>query len=62
MLMDNFWVTLVIVLLVYIGLAIGFIPKMQANRTTITLIGVGLLLVLKQINIQQIGGFLISTL
>ena len=56
--MDNFWVTLVIVLLVYIGLAIGFIPKMQANRTTITLIGVGLLLVLKQINIQQIGGFL----
>jgi len=56
--MDNFWVTLVIVLLVYIGLAIGFIPKMQANRTTITLIGVGLLLVLKQINIQQIGGFI----
>ena len=50
--------TLVIVLLVYIGLAIGFIPKMQANRTTITLIGVGLLLVLKQINIQQIGGFI----
>ena len=56
--MNNFWVTLGIVLLVYIGLAIGFIPKMQANRTTITLIGVGLLLVLKQINFQQIGNFL----
>lgn len=56
--MDNFWVTLVIVLFVYIGLAIGFIPKMQANRTTITLIGVGLLLILKQIDFQQIGSFL----
>jgi Na+/H+ antiporter NhaD/arsenite permease-like protein len=56
--MSNFWITLLIVSLVYIGLAIGFIPRMQSNRTTITLIGVGILLIFKQINLGQIGSFL----
>jgi Na+/H+ antiporter NhaD/arsenite permease-like protein len=56
--MDNFWITLIIVSLVYIGLAIGFIPRLQSNRTTITLYGVGALLVLRQIQFKQIGSFL----
>jgi len=56
--MNNFWVTLIIVSLVYIGLAIGFIPRLQSNRTTITLFGVGSLLLLRQIKFNQISSFL----
>ena len=56
--MENFWVTLIVVSLVYIGLAVGFIPRVQSNRTTITLIGVGILLVFHQIELHQIGSFL----
>ena len=56
--MNNFWITLIIVSLVYLGLTIGFIPKMQSNRTTITLLGVGFLLVFNQIKFKQIGSFL----
>lgn len=56
--MNNFWITLIIVSLVYIGLAIGFIPRLQSNRTTITLFGVGALLLLRQIKFNQISSFL----
>lgn len=56
--MDHFWVTLVITILVYIGLAIGFIPKIKSNRTTIALLGVGLLLVFRQLQLRQIGSLL----
>ncbi len=56
--MDNFWTTLIIVSLVYLGLAIGFIPRVHSNRTTITLIGVGILLVFKQVKFGQISSFL----
>jgi len=56
--MENFWITLIIVSLVYIGLAIGFIPRIHSNRTTITLIGVGMLLILRQVELHQIGSFL----
>ena len=56
--MDHFWVTLIITILVYIGLAIGFIPKIKSNRTTIALLGVGLLLVFRQLQLRQIGSLL----
>jgi len=56
--MENFWITLIIVSLVYIGLAIGFIPRIHSNRTTITLIGVGMLLILRQVELNQFGSFL----
>lgn len=56
--MENFWITLIIVSLVYIGLAIGFIPRIHSNRTTITLIGVGMLLILRQVELIQFGSFL----
>jgi len=56
--MDHFWVTLIITILVYIGLAIGFIPKIKSNRTTIALLGVGLILVFRQLQLRQIGSLL----
>jgi Na+/H+ antiporter NhaD/arsenite permease-like protein len=54
----NLWITLFIVTLTYIGIALGEFPRLRANRTTITLMAVGLLLVLKQITFGQISGFL----
>ncbi len=56
--MGSPWVTIIIASLVYIGLAIGFVPKFQSNRTTITLLGVGLLLVFRQLQFRQIGSLL----
>jgi Na+/H+ antiporter NhaD/arsenite permease-like protein len=54
----NFWITLAIVSLTYLGIALGGFPRLSTNRTTVTLIGVGLLLVTRQIAFGQIGGFL----
>jgi Na+/H+ antiporter NhaD/arsenite permease-like protein len=54
----NMWLTLVIVTLTFIGIALGKFPYLRANRTTITLMGVGILLAAHQISFQQIGGFL----
>jgi Na+/H+ antiporter NhaD/arsenite permease-like protein len=56
--MNPFWVTIIITILVYIGLAIGFVPKFQSNRTTIALLGVGLLLVFRQLQFSQISSLL----
>lgn len=56
--MNSTWMTLVIVTITYMGIAVGHLPRLRANRTTITLMGVGLLLVTRQIAFQQIGGFL----
>jgi Na+/H+ antiporter NhaD/arsenite permease-like protein len=54
----NIWITLLIVTLTYIGIALGKLPLLRSNRTTITLMAVGLLLVFKQITFGQISGFL----
>ncbi len=54
----NPWIILAIVTLTYVGIAIGEFPALRVNRTTITLIGVGALLVTRQIAFQQMGGFL----
>jgi Na+/H+ antiporter NhaD/arsenite permease-like protein len=50
--------TLIIVMLTYVGVAIGFLPRFRADRTTIALIGVGVLLVFKQVTLADIPGFL----
>ncbi|MEA5078448.1 MAG: anion transporter [Anaerolineaceae bacterium] len=55
---NNLWVTSSIVLLTYIGIAVGFVPKFRANRTTIALIGAGLLILFGQVGLKDIGGFL----
>ncbi len=54
----NFWITLAIVALTYAGIAVGRWPLLKANRTTITLLGAGLLIVLGQIQFNDIGRFL----
>lgn len=54
----DFYITLTIVALTYVGIAIGGFPRLRVNRTTLTLIGVGLLLLTNQINFEEIGGFL----
>ncbi len=58
MLSPTTWITLVIVFLTYIGIAIGFIPRLQLNRTTIAVVGVGLLLVFQQIQFPQLIQFI----
>lgn len=54
----NFWLTLGIVLATYIGIALGYWPRLRANRTTITLMGAGLLIATGQIAFADIGRFL----
>jgi len=54
----NLWTTLPIVALTYIGIALGGWPRLRVNRTTLTLVGVGLLLLTEQINFNQIKNFL----
>ena len=54
----NIWITLVIVTLAYVGIALGEFPLLRSNRTTIALMGVGLLLAFRQITFDQVGGFL----
>lgn len=54
----NQWITLAIVGLTYSGVAVGHLPKLKANRTTITLIGVGLLIASRQIRFSDIGQYL----
>lgn len=54
----NLWIALPIIILTYIGIALGEFPRLRVNRTTITLIGVGLLLAAGQIEFRQMGGFI----
>ena len=56
--MTSLWITLIIVLLTYVGIALGFLPGLRANRATIALIGVGFLLLFRQISLKNIPGFL----
>ncbi len=52
------WITLLIVIITYIGIAIGRWPLIKSNRATIVLIGVGLLLVSGQIRFKDIAASL----
>ena len=54
----NIWITLIIVIVTYVGIALGEFPNLKVNRTTITLIAVGILLLTQQITFSQIGQFL----
>ncbi|HUI89306.1 MAG TPA: SLC13 family permease [Anaerolineales bacterium] len=42
----------------YIGIALGGFPRLRMTRTTITLLGVGALLITEQIKFKDIGQFL----
>lgn len=50
----NIWVTLIIVSLTYVGIALGEFQPLRANRTTLTLIGVGALLLFRQIDLDTL--------
>ncbi|HZU86957.1 MAG TPA: anion transporter [Anaerolineaceae bacterium] len=54
----NTWITLAIVLVTYAGIAIGHWPRLKANRTTIALMGAGMLIATRQIEFSDIGRFL----
>lgn len=54
----NFWITLIIVTITYIGIALGTWPKLRVNRTTLTLIGAGLLIAFHQIDFRNIDQYL----
>ncbi len=54
----NLWITLIIVVVTYTGIALGEFPTLRTTRTTITLLGVGALLVTEQIQFKDIGQFL----
>ncbi|PWH17625.1 MAG: anion transporter [Anaerolineae bacterium] len=57
------WLTTIIIALTYIGIALGGFPGLRVNRTTITLIGVGLLLGLGLLDYEKMGSLLeINTL
>ncbi len=52
------WITLAIVLVTYLGIAAGRWPLLKANRATLTLIGVGLLLVAGALRFEDLGSYL----
>jgi len=54
----NFWITILVVSLTYAGIAVGRWPLLKANRTTIALMGAGLLILLGQVRFQDIGKYL----
>ncbi len=54
----NPWITLAIVVITFIGIAVGRYPIIKSNRTTIALIGVALLVVTRQIQFDQIPSYI----
>lgn len=58
-----FWLTTLIIVVTYIGIALGGFPGLRVNRTTIALIGIGLLLGTGLLAFDQISSLLeINTL
>ena len=54
----NPWITSAIVLVTFIGIAIGRYPIIKSNRTTIALMGVALLLVTGQVSFEKIPNYI----
>ncbi len=54
----DLWIALPIIIFTYVGIALGTWPAFNVNRTTLTLIGVGLLLLTAQVNFNQLKGYL----
>lgn len=54
----NLWITVAIVTITYLGIAIGRWPLIKSNRATISLMGVGLLLVFRQIQFEELVDFI----
>lgn len=57
--LENFtFIPIIVVGITYLGIAVGRIPKFRTNRTTISLIGVGLLVLLNQVSIDEFADFI----
>lgn len=54
----NPWISLVIVLVTFIGIAVGRYPIIKSNRTTIALIGVAILVITQQVSFEQIPDYI----
>ena len=54
----NLWIAIPIIVFTYIGIALGTWPVLRVNRTTLTLLGVGLLLVTEQVNFETMKGYI----
>jgi len=54
----NFWITGVIVLITFIGIAVGRYPIIKSNRTTISLMGVALLLLTRQVEFIRLPDYI----
>lgn len=54
----NLWITLIIVTLTYLGVALGRLPPLRTNRTNFALVGVGLLLLTRQVAFRDLSSFL----
>jgi Na+/H+ antiporter NhaD/arsenite permease-like protein len=52
------WITLAIVVITFIGIAVGRYPIIKSNRTTIALMGVALLLAAGQIQLKNLPSYL----
>ncbi len=53
----NLWIAIPIIALTYIGIALGTWPTLRVNRTTLTLVGVGLLLLTSQVDFDKLKGY-----
>ena len=54
----NPWITAVIVMVTFAGIAVGRYPIIKSNRTTISLMGVAALILFGQIQFDDIPGYL----
>ncbi len=54
----NLWIALPIILFTYAGIALGTWPVLRVNRTTLTLLGVGLLLLTAQVNFEKMKSYI----
>jgi Na+/H+ antiporter NhaD/arsenite permease-like protein len=54
----NPWTTIIIVAITFIGIAIGKLPVIKTNRTTISLIGVALLIFTNQVDFSKIQTYI----
>ncbi len=52
------WITLVIVVVTFIGIAVGRYPIIKSNRTTIALMGVALLLATSQVKFKELTSYI----
>ncbi|HEX2981859.1 MAG TPA: anion transporter [Anaerolineaceae bacterium] len=56
--LPNPWITLAVVVVTFIGIALGRYPIIKSNRTTIALMGVALLLALRQVRFDDLPSYL----